>query len=106
MVAHFYRASEPCRIMDMHLQRLAASHLETKFIRLNAEKSPFLTGARVVRVGCGVDLPDLRASRVHFARVSNPADYTHTVSATPPSSLQIGSRFGCSPRWQSSSRAR
>ncbi|KAK2080214.1 hypothetical protein QBZ16_000067 [Prototheca wickerhamii] len=43
MVAHFYRASEPCRIMDMHLQRLAASHLETKFIRLNAEKSPFLT---------------------------------------------------------------
>lgn len=51
MVAHFYRASEPCRIMDMHLQRLAASHLETKFIRLNAEKSPFLTGARVDEVG-------------------------------------------------------
>lgn len=45
LVAHFYRNSEPCKVMDMHLARLARTHLETKFVRLAAEKSPFLTGA-------------------------------------------------------------
>ena len=29
--------------MDKHLQLLAKQHLETRFIRINAEKSPFLT---------------------------------------------------------------
>ncbi|KAL6770507.1 hypothetical protein ACKKBF_B31515 [Auxenochlorella protothecoides x Auxenochlorella symbiontica] len=43
LVAHFYRSSEPCRVMDMHLARLAPSHMETKFVRVAAEKAPFLT---------------------------------------------------------------
>lgn len=46
-MAHFYRSSEPCRVMDMHLARLAPSHMETKFVRVAAEKAPFLTGEDV-----------------------------------------------------------
>lgn len=43
MVCHFYRNSMPCKIMDKHLALLAGKHLETKFVRVHAEKSPFLT---------------------------------------------------------------
>lgn len=31
------------QILDEHLGKLAPEHLETKFVKLNAEKSPFLT---------------------------------------------------------------
>jgi len=44
IVCHFYRDStERCRIVDMHLKILATKHIETKFCKVNAEKSPFLT---------------------------------------------------------------
>ena len=31
------------QVMDKHLQELCQLHLETKFVRIDAEKSPFLT---------------------------------------------------------------
>lgn len=31
------------QVVDMHLQKLAEKHMETKFARIDAEKSPFLT---------------------------------------------------------------
>lgn len=34
--------SHRCQIMDKHLTVLAKKHVETKFLKLNAEKSPFL----------------------------------------------------------------
>ncbi|NWT64284.1 TXND9 protein, partial [Prunella himalayana] len=34
--------SHRCQIMDKHLTVLAKKHIETKFLKLNAEKSPFL----------------------------------------------------------------
>ncbi len=41
---HFYRPStRRCEIIDKHFYALAAKHIETKFLRVNAEKSPFLT---------------------------------------------------------------
>ena len=43
MVVHFYRNNWPCKVMDMHLDLLSKKHLETKFARIDAEKSPFLT---------------------------------------------------------------
>ncbi len=43
MVCHFFRNSWPCQVMDKHLGILAAKHVETKFVRVNAEKAPFLT---------------------------------------------------------------
>ncbi|KAL2651162.1 hypothetical protein R1flu_019290 [Riccia fluitans] len=43
VVAHFYRENWPCKVVDKHLNILAKQHMETRFIKLNAEKSPFLT---------------------------------------------------------------
>ena len=43
MVAHFYRSVTPrCQIVDAHCERLAQQHLETKFVKIDAEKNPFL----------------------------------------------------------------
>ncbi|KAK9833826.1 hypothetical protein WJX74_007004 [Apatococcus lobatus] len=43
LVCHFHRNNWPCKVMDKHLLALAQDHLETKFVRVHAEKSPFLT---------------------------------------------------------------
>lgn len=43
MVCHFYRSSVPCQVMDKHLINLAKRHIETKFVKVHAEKAPFLT---------------------------------------------------------------
>ena len=43
MVCHFYRNSEPCKVMTKHLRALAPMHLETLFCEIDAEKSPYLT---------------------------------------------------------------
>ena len=48
MVCHFYRESFPCKVMDKHMGTLARKHPETKFVRVHAEKAPFLTGAKIV----------------------------------------------------------
>ncbi|XP_011184350.2 thioredoxin domain-containing protein 9 [Zeugodacus cucurbitae] len=51
IVCHFYRDStERCRIVDMHLKILASKHVEAKFCKVNAEKSPFLTQRLRIKV--------------------------------------------------------
>ncbi|XP_050682580.1 thioredoxin domain-containing protein 9 [Leptidea sinapis] len=51
VVCHFYRDDTPrCRIVDMHLKLLARKHVETRFVKLNAERAPFLTGRLKIRV--------------------------------------------------------
>lgn len=51
VVCHFYRdATFRCQIVDKHLALLAPKHLECKFIKLNAEKAPFLTERLKIRV--------------------------------------------------------
>ncbi|XP_052195724.1 thioredoxin domain-containing protein 9 homolog [Diospyros lotus] len=42
IVCHFYRENWPCKVMDKHLSILAKQHIETRFVKLDAEKSPFL----------------------------------------------------------------
>lgn len=43
VVCHFYRDSTfRCKIVDKHLELLAPKHLETKFMKINAEKCKFL----------------------------------------------------------------
>ena len=43
VVIHFYRPSTlRCQIVDRHLGELAQGHLETRFLKINAEKCPFL----------------------------------------------------------------
>jgi len=51
LVVHFYReATFRCKILDKHLGILAAKHLEAKFMKIDAEKSPFLTQRLKIRV--------------------------------------------------------
>lgn len=43
VVCHFFSATnQHCPLVNQHLEKLAHSHLETKFIKINAEKSPYL----------------------------------------------------------------
>lgn len=43
MIVHFYRGVTPrCEIVDAHFERLAPLHLETRFVKINVEKNPFL----------------------------------------------------------------
>lgn len=42
VVCHFYRENWPCKVIDKHLSILAKQHIETRFVKINAEKSPFL----------------------------------------------------------------
>ena len=42
VLCHFYHQDfERCKIVDMHLRKIAAIHPEAKFVMLNAEKAPF-----------------------------------------------------------------
>ncbi|XP_033096574.1 thioredoxin domain-containing protein 9-like [Anneissia japonica] len=42
-LCHFYRDSTfRCKIIDKHLSILAPKHIETRFLKINAEKAPFL----------------------------------------------------------------
>ncbi|KAI9994524.1 hypothetical protein PInf_011246 [Phytophthora infestans] len=51
VAVHFYhRDFERCKIMDMHLAKLARRHIECKFLKLNAEKAPFFVEKLVIRV--------------------------------------------------------
>ncbi|KAF4364365.1 hypothetical protein CsatB_005281 [Cannabis sativa] len=43
VVCHFYRENWPCKVMDKHLSILSKQHIETRFVKINAEKSPFLS---------------------------------------------------------------
>jgi len=44
VIVHFFKGNSPmCELIDKHMAILAHSHMESKFVKLNAEKSPFLT---------------------------------------------------------------
>ncbi|XP_077302756.1 phosducin-like protein 3 [Arctopsyche grandis] len=44
IVCHFYKNDTArCKIVDMHLKILAHKHIETKFVKLDVERCPFLT---------------------------------------------------------------
>lgn len=50
VICHFYhRDFERCKIMDHHLKRLSMRHLETKFVKIDAEKAPFFVNKLVIR---------------------------------------------------------
>ncbi|CAI5747539.1 unnamed protein product [Peronospora destructor] len=51
VAVHFYhRDFERCKIMDMHLAKLAPRHIECKFLKLNATKAPFFVEKLAIRV--------------------------------------------------------
>ncbi|KAF0716311.1 hypothetical protein AaE_011143 [Aphanomyces astaci] len=51
VLVHFYhRDFERCKVMDMHLGRIAKRHVEVKVLKIDAEKAPFFVAKLVVRV--------------------------------------------------------
>ena len=51
VVCHFYRDTTfRCKIVDKHLALLAPKHLETRFVKLNVERAPFLCDRLKIRV--------------------------------------------------------
>nr|ACO11666.1 Thioredoxin domain-containing protein 9 [Caligus rogercresseyi] len=51
VVCQFYRSETfRCKIFDKHLNILAKKHVETKFVKINAEKCPFLVERLRVKV--------------------------------------------------------
>jgi len=43
-VVHFYHLQfEKCKIMDMHLRKIAKKFMGTRFVRMDSEKAPFFT---------------------------------------------------------------
>ena len=43
MVVHFYRPVTPrCQIVDAHFEKLAHTHVECRFMKIDAEKNPYL----------------------------------------------------------------
>lgn len=51
LVCHFYRDSTfRCKIVDKHLALLAPKHIETKFLKVNAERCHFLIEKLNVRI--------------------------------------------------------
>jgi len=51
VVCHFYRDETfRCKILDKHLKILAPKHLETKFCKINADKTPFLCERLKIKV--------------------------------------------------------
>ena len=39
--AFFHKDFERCKIVDMHLEKICKEHVETSFVKIDAEKSPF-----------------------------------------------------------------
>lgn len=51
VVCHFYRDSTfRCKIVDKHMEELARSHMECRFVKINAEKAQFLTERLKIKV--------------------------------------------------------
>ena len=49
-VCHFYHNDfEKCKVMDHHLQILARRHTETKFVKIDAAKTPFFVQKLAIR---------------------------------------------------------
>lgn len=50
VICHFYhRDFTRCTIMDHHLQKLVGRHVETKFVKINADKTPFFVDKLKIR---------------------------------------------------------
>lgn len=51
VICHFYhREFERCKIMDQHLSDIAKAHLESRFVKINAEKCPFFVTKLNIKV--------------------------------------------------------
>jgi len=59
-VVHFYHKNfEKCKVMDMHLRRMAKKFFGTRFVKLDAEKAPFFVEKLMIKtLPCAVVFND------------------------------------------------
>jgi len=80
VVVHFYRDETfRCKILDKHFHILAKKHIETKFCKINAEKTPFLCDRLKVRVIPSVLLIKNQQTTGHirgFTELGNTDEFT------------------------------
>ncbi|KAG7301420.1 hypothetical protein JYU34_014367 [Plutella xylostella] len=83
VVCHFYKSDTPrCAIVDMHLKLLAKKHIETRFVKLDVERAPFLTGRLKIRVIPTIGLVKENKTKdfiVGFTDLGNRDDFTTEV---------------------------
>lgn len=82
-IVHFFHSDfRRCKIIDQHLEVLAQKHFDTKFIRINVEKAPFLAERLKVRVlPCVISFIDGKSvDRLEgFEKLGNTDDFTTPV---------------------------
>jgi thiol-disulfide isomerase/thioredoxin len=50
VICHFYHKDFPrCKVIDHHIQKLVQRHVETKFVKIDAEKAPFFVSKLTIR---------------------------------------------------------
>lgn len=77
---HFYtHESENCKVLDSHLHQLCTTHVECKFLKLDAEKSPYFVERLRIRVipTCLIILNGTVTDRlVGFTELNDTANFT------------------------------
>lgn len=80
---HFFHSEfRRCKIIDQHLEALAQKHFDTKIIRIDVEKAPFLVERLKVRVlPCLISFIDGQSvDRLEgFEKLGNTDDFTTRV---------------------------
>eukprot|EP00920_Eleutheroschizon_duboscqi_P003144 GHVT01007377.1.p1 GENE.GHVT01007377.1~~GHVT01007377.1.p1 ORF type:complete len:179 (+),score=21.54 GHVT01007377.1:317-853(+) len=79
LVCHFYRPTTwRCQLVDKHLQQLSHRHGDIRFLKINAEKAPFLCDR--LKVWC---MPTVSQARtlVQVAGVHQPSTGAHRLSS-------------------------
>jgi len=80
VVLHFYvKSTERCKIVDMHMKRIAPQLLGTKFAKIDAEKAPFLTERlkiKVIPTIIGIIDKIIVDRLVGFTELGNSDDFT------------------------------
>ena len=65
---HFYRpATDRCKIMDKHMGILAKKHVEAKFLKINAEKCPYV--CEKLRIWCLPSVVLVKEGKTNYTMV-------------------------------------
>ncbi|CAN0408120.1 unnamed protein product [Ectocarpus sp. 8 AP-2014] len=87
VVVHFYHKDfQRCKVMDMRLGELAPRHLETKFLRIDAEKAPFFVQKLQAR-GSGVKILPTVICFIDGVAVHNIIGFDGLTAGLPPDKL-------------------
>jgi len=89
LITHFYRSTTAaCQVLDMHLARLAPKHMETRFIKIDAEKCAYLVEKLNIRV-----MPTLIMTEDNFT-ADRLEGFTELGNTDKFTTVQLAERLG------------